>query len=79
MGALVGAAHVAGRLAELRQWAETATWRKIARLTDLRLAGGGLITGRQVVAFLRGMGIGEPIGELFDPVRRRGHGHGDRS
>ena len=27
MGALVGAAHVAGRLAELRQWAETMTWR----------------------------------------------------
>ncbi|MBV8191827.1 MAG: patatin-like phospholipase family protein [Alphaproteobacteria bacterium] len=63
MGALVGAAHVAGRLAELRQWAETATWRKIARLTDLRLTGGGLITGRQVVAFLRDMGIEGPIEE----------------
>jgi NTE family protein len=61
MGALVGAAHVAGRLAELRQWAETATWRKIARLTDLRLSGGGLISGRQVVAFLQGLGISEPI------------------
>ena len=61
MGALVGAAHVAGRLAELRQWAAGATWRKIARLTDLRLTGGGLITGRQVVAFLRDLGIAEPI------------------
>ena len=61
MGALVGAAHVAGRLAELRQWAEGATWRKIARLTDLRLTGGGLISGRQVVAFLRGLGIEAPI------------------
>jgi NTE family protein len=61
MGALIGAAHVAGRLAELRQWAETMTWRKIAGLTDLRLSGGGLISGRQVVAFLRGLGIGEPI------------------
>ena len=30
-GALVGAAYVAGRLAELRQWAETATWREIVR------------------------------------------------
>lgn len=57
IGALVGAAHVAGRLSELRQWAETATWRKIARLTDLRLSGGGLISGRQVVAFLQGLGI----------------------
>ncbi|MGE0701140.1 MAG: patatin-like phospholipase family protein [Hyphomicrobiaceae bacterium] len=61
MGALVGAAHVAGRLAELRQWAGTATWRTIARLTDLRLTGGGLISGRQVMSFLQGMGIGEPI------------------
>ena len=61
IGALVGAAHVAGKLAELRQWAETATWRKILRLTDLRLTGGGLISGRQVVAFLQGLGIGEPI------------------
>jgi NTE family protein len=61
MGALVGAAHVAGKLAELRQWAETATWRKVARLTDFRLTGGGLISGRQVVAFLQGLGIGQPI------------------
>jgi len=61
MGALVGAAHVAGHLAELRQWAESATWRKIVRLTDVRLSGGGLINGRQVVAFLRDLGIAEPI------------------
>jgi len=61
MGALVGAAHVADRMAELRQWATTATWRKIARLTDLRLSGGGLISGRQVVAFLQGLGIDAPI------------------
>jgi NTE family protein len=61
MGAVVGAAHVAGKLAELREWAQTATWRKVLRLTDLRLTGGGLISGRQVVAFLQGLGIGEPI------------------
>src|SRR5882724_7541335 len=61
MGALVGAAHVAGHLAELRQWAEGATLRRIVRLTDVRLSGGGLINGRQVVAFLRELGIGEPI------------------
>ena len=61
IGSLVGAAYVAGKLAELRQWAETATWRKIIRLTDVRLSGGGLISGRQVVAFLHGLGIAEPI------------------
>src|SRR4029450_3534221 len=61
MGALVGAAHGAGRLAELREWAGTATWRTIARLTDLRLTGGGLMSGRQVISFLQGMGIGQSI------------------
>ncbi|WP_421995610.1 patatin-like phospholipase family protein [Reyranella sp.] len=61
MGALVGAAHVAGRLPELRQWADAATWRSIARLTDLRLTGGGLISGRQIVGFLERLGIGAPI------------------
>jgi NTE family protein len=61
MGALVGAAYVAGHLIGLRQWAESATWRKIVRLTDVRLTGGGLINGRQVVAFLRELGIAEPI------------------
>lgn len=61
IGSLIGAAYVAGRMAELRQWAESATWRKFARLTDVRLSGGGLVNGNQVIAFLREMGIGEPI------------------
>jgi NTE family protein len=61
MGALVGAAHVAGRLTALRQWAEAATWRKIVRLTDVRLSGGGLINGGQVISFLRDLGVSDPI------------------
>jgi NTE family protein len=61
IGSLVGAAYVAGRLTELRQWAEAATWREIVGLMDVRLSGGGLIDGKQVVAFLRGLGIEEPI------------------
>lgn len=61
IGALVGAAYVAGRLGELRQWAESATWREIIGLMDVRLSGGGLIDGRLVVEFLDGLGIGEPI------------------
>ncbi len=61
MGALVGAAYVAGRLAELRQWAQKARWREIVGLMDVRLSGGGLIQGKQIAAFLRGLGIGEPI------------------
>ena len=61
MGSLVGAAYVAGRLTELRQWAETATWREIVGLMDVRLSGGGLIYGKQVVSFLKGLGVEEPI------------------
>lgn len=61
IGALVGAAYVAGRLAELRQWAEAATWREIIGLIDVRFSGGGLIDGKEVVQFLRGLEIGAPI------------------
>ncbi|TAJ42659.1 MAG: patatin [Reyranella sp.] len=61
IGALVGAAYVAGQLDGLRQWAETATWRQVVRLMDVRLMGGGLIDGRQVVALLRRLGIDAPI------------------
>jgi NTE family protein len=61
IGALVGAAYVAGRLAELRQWAEAATWREIIGLVDVRFSGGGLIDGKGVVEFLRRLEIGAPI------------------
>jgi NTE family protein len=61
IGALVGAAYVAGRLAELREWAEVATWREIMGLIDVRFSGGGLIDGKEVVQFLRGLKIGAPI------------------
>ncbi|MBX9947013.1 MAG: patatin-like phospholipase RssA [Reyranella sp.] len=61
IGALVGAAYVAGKLDGLRDWAETATWRQVVRLMDVRLSGGGLIDGKQVVALLRRLGIEDPI------------------
>ena len=61
IGALVGAAYVAGRLPELRQWAETATWREVLGLMHVRLSGGGLIDGKNVIAFLRRLGIDAPI------------------
>src|SRR5208337_4031798 len=53
MGALVGAAYVAGCLADLRRWAEAATWREIVPLLDVRFKGGGLIDAKQVIKFLR--------------------------
>jgi len=57
IGAFVGAAHVAGRLTELRQWAETITWREIIALMDVGLSGGGLINGKEIVEFLRKLGV----------------------
>ncbi len=67
IGSLVGAVYVAGRLTDLRQWAEAATWREVVGLMDVRLSGGGLINGKQVVAFLRGMGVEKPI-ELHQAI-----------
>jgi NTE family protein len=61
MGSLVGAAYVAGRLPKLREWAESATWREVVALIDVRLAGGGLVDGRLIKEFLQGLGIEKPI------------------
>ena len=65
IGALVGAAYVAGKLEGLRQWAESATWRQVVRLMDVRLSRGGLIDARQIVGLLRGLGVDAPI-ESYD-------------
>jgi NTE family protein len=67
IGSLVGAAYIAGRLAALREWAEAATWREIVGLLDVRLSGGGLISGNLVVAFLRRLGITEAIETYSKP------------
>jgi predicted acylesterase/phospholipase RssA len=45
IGALVGASYVAGRLSQLKQWAETLTWREIIGLIDVNVSSGGLISG----------------------------------
>jgi len=50
----------------LRQWAATATGRAILRLTDVRLTGGGLLNGSQVVA-LHSLGIDQPIESYARP------------
>lgn len=67
IGALVGAAYVAGKLSEVRQWAEAATWREIAVLMDIRLSGGGLIEGGEIIAFLRRLGIDGAIENYAKP------------
>lgn len=57
MGALVGAAHVGGRLAELEAWARGLTWRSVLALMDVRLTGGGLVGGAEIVNVLSGLGL----------------------
>src|SRR5215470_13204851 len=62
VGALVGAAYVAGQLPALKDFAQSLTWREIASLLDVRLSGGGLVAGNEIVALLRTMKISAPIG-----------------
>jgi NTE family protein len=61
IGSLVGAAYVAGHLANLRRWAEEATWREIVALMDIRLSGGGVVDGHEVIKWLSGLGVDGPI------------------
>jgi NTE family protein len=67
MGALVGAAYVSGRLRQLREWAESATWREVIALIDVRISGGGLVDGKLITKFLRELGIEGPIESLTKP------------
>lgn len=67
IGALVGAAYLTGKLDKLRNWAEAATWRQIVGMMDLSLSGGGLIDGKPVIKFLRGLGVTGTIEELPKP------------
>lgn len=67
IGALVGAAHVAGELPALKDFAQSLTWREIARLLDVRLSGGGLIAGQEIVALLRKLKISAPIASYGKP------------
>ncbi|MCO5145583.1 MAG: patatin-like phospholipase family protein [Aquamicrobium sp.] len=57
MGALVGAAHAAGRLGALKEWALAVDWRTIVSLVDLGLAGGGIVDGQRIRALLGQLGI----------------------
>ncbi len=67
IGALVGAAYVTGNLPKLRQWAEGVSWRQVIGMADVGLAGGGLIDGKALIKFLRGLGIGGAIEDLAKP------------
>lgn len=65
MGALVGAAYVAGRLPALQEFAQALNWRQVVGLLDVRLSGGGLVDSAPIVAMLNELGIAAPI-ESYD-------------
>ena len=67
IGALVGGAYVAGELPALKNFAQSLTWREIARLLDVRLSGGGLIAGQEIIAFLRKLNISAGIASYSKP------------
>lgn len=48
VGAFVGAAFAAGRLDELETWALSFDWKRMLKLADFGLRGGGLIKGKRV-------------------------------
>ncbi len=67
MGALVGAAYVAGELDALEEWAYTVNWRKVAGFLDINLASGGLIEGKRIVALLNSIKADAPIESFKKP------------
>jgi NTE family protein len=67
MGALVGAAYAAGRLDELEDWACSQTKRSILGLIDVRLTGGGVVGGAEILTMLQTIGIPDRIEELPIP------------
>lgn len=67
MGALVGAAHAAGRLAALEEWARGLTLARMAGMLDVGLTSGGLVRGRELERVLGDIGVPEEIGDLERP------------
>jgi NTE family protein len=67
IGSFVGAAYVTNRLAMLKGFAEAVTLRDVVGLLDVRLAGGGLISGRRIVALLHKLDIAAKIEDCAKP------------
>ena len=67
VGALVGAACAAGRLADLERWVCALTQRDVWRLVDTTFRGGGVMTGNRLMEAIAAQIGDEPIESL--PVR----------
>lgn len=61
IGALVGGAFIADRLAALKEWALSLTRTKVASLLDVNIARGGLIKGDLISKFLHSIHVDQPI------------------
>ncbi len=67
MGAVVGAAFVGGRLAELEAWVRGLTPTRVVGLMDVKLGSGGLVRAREIETMLEGLGIAPRIEALGRP------------
>ena len=67
MGALVGAAWAAGKLAELESWARGLTRTQVLSYVDLGLGQGGLVAGRAVWRILDDLEVPERMEDLPRP------------
>lgn len=67
IGSLVGAAYVTGQLEPLKAFATALTWREIVGFLDVRLSGGGLINGKQIVKLLQRLKIDAKIEDCGKP------------
>jgi NTE family protein len=67
MGALVGAAYIAGELDALEDWSCKLNWRTVAGFLDVNLASGGLIQGKRIVSFLNSIKEDAPIESFEKP------------
>ena len=71
IGAIVGAAHLAGKLDVLEDLARRMDWRQLLNYTDLRFSGGGLLAGQSVMRELEahlGSGLIEDLPKPFAAV-----------
>lgn len=67
MGALVGAAYAGGRLDALETWARGLTRSSFFRLLDVRLWGGGLVGGGEILTVLEELGLPDRVEDLPVP------------
>ncbi|MBF9029827.1 patatin [Rhodobacterales bacterium HKCCE3408] len=67
VGAIVGAAHAAGRLAELRDWALSLTQAGFLQLVDIRPFSGGFVRGAGIEQVMTQIGVEGLIEDLPIP------------